>query len=199
MHSTSKLEDGYLGSGKILWYSIRKHGKAAHTKEILEFLQDRESLKKREFELVTLASLADPICMNLKIGGEGGFPPGVGLIGFMNTEHQLKCSSAGGRTTNPAKSQKARELMNTLNKNQMADGSFRSIQVNCNWLGRQHKTETKDRIAKTNSIKQGGSSNSQFGTKWMTHPENGTVKVSANEVPKYLELGYFSGRKKADK
>ena len=27
MHSTYKLNDGYLGSGKILRYSIRKYGK----------------------------------------------------------------------------------------------------------------------------------------------------------------------------
>ena len=27
MHSTSNLEDGYLGSGKRLRYSIRKYGK----------------------------------------------------------------------------------------------------------------------------------------------------------------------------
>lgn len=27
MHSTDNLEDGYVGSGKRLWYSINKHGK----------------------------------------------------------------------------------------------------------------------------------------------------------------------------
>ena len=27
MHSTSDLDDGYLGSGTILWRSIKKHGK----------------------------------------------------------------------------------------------------------------------------------------------------------------------------
>ena len=31
MHSTTNLEDGYLGSGKRLRYSIRKYGKENHT------------------------------------------------------------------------------------------------------------------------------------------------------------------------
>jgi hypothetical protein len=39
MHSTNNLEDGYLGSGKILGYSIAKHGRENHKREILEFCQ----------------------------------------------------------------------------------------------------------------------------------------------------------------
>ena len=41
MHSTDDLDDGYLGSGKILGYSRAKHGDENHKKEILEFLPDR--------------------------------------------------------------------------------------------------------------------------------------------------------------
>ena len=73
MHSTHNLEDEYIGSGKRLWLSINKHGRDAHTKEILEFLPNRESLKAREKELVNESLLTDPLCMNLQIGGGGGF------------------------------------------------------------------------------------------------------------------------------
>jgi len=52
MHSTYNLEDGYIGSGKTLRRSIRKYGKENHTKEILEFLENREDLAKREKEIV---------------------------------------------------------------------------------------------------------------------------------------------------
>ena len=45
MHSTSNLEDGYVGSGKRLWLSIRKYGLENHEREILEFLEDRNALK----------------------------------------------------------------------------------------------------------------------------------------------------------
>ena len=72
MHSTSNLEDDYIGSGKRLWYSIKKHGRDNHQKEILEFLSDRKSLKERERELVNDSLIQDPMCMNIMKGGEGG-------------------------------------------------------------------------------------------------------------------------------
>ena len=72
MHSTSNLEDGYFGSGKILKRSLNKHGKNNHLIEILEFLEDRSSLKKRENELVNESLINDQMCMNLQLGGEGG-------------------------------------------------------------------------------------------------------------------------------
>ena len=73
MHSTDNLEDGYVGSGKRLGYSIRKYGLENHKFEILEFLPSREELKKREAEVVNEELLSNPLCMNLKFGGEGGW------------------------------------------------------------------------------------------------------------------------------
>lgn len=73
MHSTDDLDDGYFGSGSLLSKSIKKHGKDKHHKEILEHLPTREALKLREKELVTEELLGDKLCMNLKLGGEGGF------------------------------------------------------------------------------------------------------------------------------
>ena len=72
MHSTDNLEDGYVGSGKRLWYSINKHGKENHVCQILEFLPDRDSLREREKEVVNQEMLNEELCMNLAIGGEGG-------------------------------------------------------------------------------------------------------------------------------
>lgn len=72
MHSTSNLNDGYSGGGTRLGNSKRKYGKDTHIKEILEFLNDRESLAKREAEIVNEQFLQDPACMNLIVGGNGG-------------------------------------------------------------------------------------------------------------------------------
>ncbi len=79
MHSTDDLEDGYLGSGQILWRSIKKHGKEKHIKEILEFLPTRDLLKLREKELITKELVDDKLCMNLVPGGGGGSD--VGRLG----------------------------------------------------------------------------------------------------------------------
>jgi hypothetical protein len=73
MHSTSNLSDGYLGSGKKLWTSLYKYGKENHQIEFLEFLPNRKELKKREKEIVNKEVLKDPLCMNLNLGGTGGW------------------------------------------------------------------------------------------------------------------------------
>ena len=73
MHSTDNLEDGYFGGGKRIKNSVKKHGKDAHRKEILEFFENRESLRQREIQIINEDLLNDPLCMNLQPGGGGGF------------------------------------------------------------------------------------------------------------------------------
>lgn len=73
MHSTDNLDDGYFGSGQLLKKSIKKYGAEMHIKEILEFLPSRKELKDRERQLITEELLADKRCMNLMLGGEGGW------------------------------------------------------------------------------------------------------------------------------
>jgi hypothetical protein len=74
MHSTDDLNDGYTGSGQLLWKSVKKHGKEAHVCEILEHLPDRKSLSNREEEILSKELRADPLCMNLRSGGTGNYP-----------------------------------------------------------------------------------------------------------------------------
>jgi glycyl-tRNA synthetase beta subunit len=69
MHSTDDLDDGYIGSGKALWISIKKHGRETHRLEILEYSKSREELARREEELIDEHILRDPLCMNLQRGG----------------------------------------------------------------------------------------------------------------------------------
>jgi hypothetical protein len=76
MHSTTLLNDGYMGSGNRITHSLKKHGKAAHTFKVLGFYPDRVTLKEAEKALITPDLLADPMCMNLAPGGGGGRLPG---------------------------------------------------------------------------------------------------------------------------
>lgn len=186
MHSTSNLNDGYLGSGRRIWLSISKYGKAKHSLEILEFLPNRTELKNRETELVNETLLKDPMCMNLQLGGGGG---------FISKEHQLKCSAAGGKSTNPEKSKKASEKLTQTNLRRVSEGSHKSWNETYDWTGKSHKEETRLKIGKSNSIKQKGEGNSQFGTKWVNHPQHGAIKVKAIELGKYVNMGYRLGRK----
>jgi len=74
MHSTDKIEDGYLGSGQRLWKSIAKYGKENHKREIIGYAKSRKELSALEESLVTKEEVAKQECMNLRIGGEGNFP-----------------------------------------------------------------------------------------------------------------------------
>lgn len=71
VHSTNNLDDGYLGSGKILKRSIRKHGADYHALEILAFHKSRKDALLAESVLVTKETLNDPQCMNIIVGGGG--------------------------------------------------------------------------------------------------------------------------------
>jgi group I intron endonuclease len=74
----SRLEnDGYLGSGKVLRLSLAKYGRENHQREILEYCESKELLSIREREIVNEEMLRNPLCMNLKRGGDGGSDKGV--------------------------------------------------------------------------------------------------------------------------
>jgi hypothetical protein len=75
MHSTSRKNDTYLGSGNVLRSSIKKHGRENHRREILVYAPTREELRRLEESIVTRDLLLEPLCMNLALGGCGS---GVG-------------------------------------------------------------------------------------------------------------------------
>lgn len=72
MHSTNKLDDGYLGSGKVIISSIKEHGPQTHVRIILTMCNDRQQLSQHEISLITKDHLRNPLCMNLMPGGYGG-------------------------------------------------------------------------------------------------------------------------------
>lgn len=182
MHSTDDLEDGYFGSGKILWHSINRHGREMHSKEILEFLPSRKELKSRERELVNEEIVNDPLCMNLKLGGEGGWDhitPEVQAIG------RLKGASAGGRVSGKLYGKINQRKANETRK---ANGNAVSF------AGRVHSDVTRAKMKLSAIGKQEGSRNSQFGTCWVCN-HNGPQKVKLDEIDKYLSNGFVRGRK----
>ena len=72
IHSTNNLEDGYLGSGTRIKYSIRKYGQENFKKEIIEYFSSRSDLIQAEIDLLTRELLENKQCMNIKFGGDCG-------------------------------------------------------------------------------------------------------------------------------
>jgi len=96
MHSTDNLEDGYIGSGRRLKYSINKYGKSNHTKEILEYLPSREALRLRESEIVTLEEISKDKCLNLNVGGGQN----ATYSKYLSDEHKQKIGLANSGEKN---------------------------------------------------------------------------------------------------
>lgn len=68
-HRTSNIDDGYMGSGKLITRALKKYGEENFTKTILFEAESSEEMFEKEAELVQLG----PNFYNLKKGGEGGF------------------------------------------------------------------------------------------------------------------------------
>jgi hypothetical protein len=185
MHSTDNLEDGYMGSGKRLRYSIRKYGVENHTKEILECFETRELLIEAEKVAITPEMLVDENCMNLMGGGKGG---------FISDEHYINLKKLASEY----------QKEKWLNAEFVSDFKEKSIialkqrhklgkQPIPNWLGKKHSDETR---IKMSIIKKGtnlGKENSQYGTCWITK-DGDNKKIKIQDIDTYLKNGWVRGR-----
>jgi hypothetical protein len=187
MHSTYKLDDGYLGSGKMLRYSIRKYGKENFNCDILEFYKSREDLVNAEVKLITEDYINDMLCMNLKKGGTGG---------ISSKEHQEIFSIAGNLKLNELRKNDIFRINWLSKKNKFKSGSenINYNKINNYFSNKTHSDETKIKIGEKNSINQKGEKNSQFGTCWITKEEN-NKKIKKEEFEFYLNDGWIKGRK----
>ena len=70
IHKTSKIDDGYLGSGIALINAIEKYGKQNFKREILEFCSSYEELLEKEKIYVDEHWVKDYSNYNLKTGGQ---------------------------------------------------------------------------------------------------------------------------------
>lgn len=186
MHSTEDLNDGYIGSGTRLKHLIYKHGKEIFNMEILEFLPDRKSLKERESEIVNSDLLLEEKCMNLKPGGYGG---------FVNEEHRKKFLDSAKKTMiiSLQNGHKTQSLLWKTNKNWIdTQRKKRSLSSkgNKSFTGKTHKEESKRKIGVSNSVKQKGMKNSQFGTFWITNGEENKKNKNTTLIP----YGWYKGR-----
>ena len=90
VHSTHKIEDGYLGSGKFLKLSIKKYGKDKFQRIILNFFDTADAAYEEESYLVSTEFVSESRTYNATTGGEGGHKGGNG--GEWTETRRRKCS-----------------------------------------------------------------------------------------------------------
>lgn len=177
-HQTKNLDDGYLGSGKLLKRAIAKHGIENFSKQILFVFESEAEMDAKEKELVVICEQSYNLCE----GGKGGF-------GYINKNGLCKHSENGKK--------------GSLVRNHMfqTDPVFRaSVMKNLqsptinkcpppSWKGKRHKETTKQKMSLAKKDKNKGKDNSQYGSKWIT---NGIInkKTRHGTIP----VGFWLGR-----
>ena len=190
MHSTNDLNDGYLGSGLKLRRSIQKYGKENFKLKIIKFYLNRIKLIEAEKNLVNESLLQDPLCMNLMKVGEGG---------FISVEQQKRRSIAGNNAFKE-KLKNDKEFAEKFKQKSSANMKKYHQQGKIKYdtfTGKHHTEETKQKIGKTNAIKQTGSGNSNYGKCWIYNLELKQSKsIKKEDLNQFLNKGWIKGRYK---
>lgn len=192
-HQTKDLNDTYLGSGKILTSAVEKYGIENFDKELLFVFDNESDMNAKEAELVTEDFVKEGTNYNLCPGGKGGFgyinsTPGI-RNGF---EHRPEIN----KELNSRAVKKVKELHETNHewKNNfsklVSSGLITYFETNPGtFTGKSHSKEAKLKMRKPKNL---GSTNSQFGTMWITNGhENKKIKKDAGFIPE----GWYKGRK----
>jgi len=181
-HQTKDLNDGYMGSGKLIIAAIEKYGIDNFEKEILFQFDSETDMDTKEAELVTDEFVKEDTNYNLCPGGKGGWgyinsnDLSPRFANYVGTKKYKEWSAKGGKKTG---------RVNITNAH--LEGKIRYD----TFTGKTHSDETKRKISEANS-KITGSKNSQYGTMWITNgKENKKIKKDVDSIPE----GWYKGRK----
>jgi hypothetical protein len=180
MHSTNRLDDGYLGSGKRLYYELNKYGRDNFKFEILEQFDSREELVQAEISLITEQDLQNPNCLNLKSGGSGGFSKEDWEKGQKVVSALLK-----ERWKDPEYREKMIRVRQEGVKRLHREGKVKYD----TFTGKKHTPETIQKMKESHKGAGKGSSNSQYGTCWITDEYSNKKIYKGETIPEGWRLG----------
>lgn len=201
MHITTNIDDGYLGSGRRIKAEIKKYGRENFSRVILEELPTKTSLVSREAQLVNEELRADPLCLNLKNGGEGGWDHQNTVEGIEHRRATFKHRNRAGREAFLKKFEEDNEFraqhLDVLARARVASiETRRETHPRGTFENRRHTLATRVTMSESHQGKHSGENNSQFGTCWVT---NGTPKkIKLTDLQEYLQRGYSRGRKREE-
>jgi len=134
-HQTKDLNDGYMGSGKVLKRAIEKNGIDNFKKEILFIFDNEQEMNAKEKELVTLNEMSYNLCP----GGKGGFGY-INENGINNKNHE----HVPGILSELNKGKKNPKLSEDL-KRQHKSGKRPKISEYYSGLGSKRSEEAKEK------------------------------------------------------
>ena len=180
VHSTSNIDDGYLGSGNRLNYAIKKYGKENFTREILKTFDCLEEAYIFEAFLVDEEFVKRKDTYNIKLGGLGGFyhinqfPPDI-RPNIISIKDKVKKGTYTGGGSNHWPDESRQKVINQARLNATKN---RELGL-CYIKGSRASEETK----KILSEKAKGENNSNYGKKWYIHKDDENVNNRKTFIP----------------
>ena len=206
VHKTKDLNDGYMGSGKVIKRAIEKYGVENFTKEILFEVDNSEEMYLMESTIVNEEFVERQDTYNLKQGGYGGFD-------YLNSDKEVmklrntKASKIGNsklklRLEKDSEFREKRRSENSeFAKKQLIenDGFAKNAMSSVTTFEGQHHSKKSIRRMKETFLginHQQGETNSQYGTMWIYNLEEKlSKKIKKDELPDFESLGWLKGRK----
>lgn len=180
VHKTRNLDDGYMGSGKLIRCAIKKYGVENFQKEILETFETAAKMYEREKQVVTWEFLERNDVYNVCRGGHGGFEF-INKNKLNNSKNQYKKARQALGLKYPRGTTFTRHTEESKKK------ISRSLTGRApTFAGRTHSYESRKKISDANKNLK-GERNSQYGSFWIT---DGTVsKKCRGNIPEGWKRG----------
>lgn len=144
-HQTYNVSDGYMGSGRLLKRKFEEYGVENFNKEILADFDNFEDMNSAEIRYIKELNPD----YNISLGGESFV--GINSVPGLNNKagQCYKASKEFSRRLKEDASfrKKFSEIMSKANKEAYRSGN-RKRRVFCDWSGRRHKEETKQKNIK---------------------------------------------------
>lgn len=191
-HSTNNLNDGYMGSGTKLAKSKNLFGEEYHIKKILKFCNSKEELIILEQLVVNEKLLLHPRCLNLILGGTGGFEEIIKQRLNIYENHS-EIAKQNLKIANEVLIEKRKnpEWQKWMNNQSGIGVKAKWAKDGHPWIGKNHNENTKNKIGEANSISQAGEKNSQYGTMWI----NNGIEAKKIKKDEFIPEGWQKGRK----
>ena len=194
VHKTTDLDDGYMGSGKVIKAAIKKYGIENFTKEILAFFDNSADMFAAEKELVTEEFLLREDVYNLRRGGTGGFDyinsSGLNLYGANGkngTKNLMWGDAQKQRMIDNGTYDAYRETISAIQKQRIANGHKTHFQTSNPMFDPVLRQKHKEALS--NISHQQGNKNSQFGSMWITDGTTNKKISNKDTIPEGWRRG----------
>ena len=188
VHKTTDMNDGYMGSGKVIIRAIKKHGIDNFKKVILETFTSAKEMYSREKEVVTDDFLLREDVYNLRRGGQGGFD----FINKTGLNHKDREASLPIRLVALKKGRDTQKRLGSCNTKFLIPG-FKSDEHQLKMIKNANSPEAilKKQATWEKTGRSKKEKNSQFGTMWITNNQENKKIKNSEPIPDGWRRGRY--------